>query len=216
MMRSIRKTRSPLAAQALGGMLCNTDGETGGGAGATGGEQSEKIDGEEALGDAGKRALDAMKAAKKAATAERDAARAAADQAAADLGAIKDALAKALGLGNDDAKDDTSELVSSLQQRVAGMELENSVSALAREHGITDETDLALLRSVTDPEARKTWAARLARSQAASGNTPGKPGTPRPDPSQGKGGDGAAARPTSVRQVMEDRAAQRAKTTTNA
>ena len=75
-------------------MLCNTDGETGGGAGATGGEQAEKIDGEKRSATPASAHPRRDEGREKAATAERDAARAAADQAAADLRGIKDALAR--------------------------------------------------------------------------------------------------------------------------
>ena len=129
------------------------------------------------------------------------------------LNGIRDALKVAAGV--DDKKADDSDVIAAVRNELAGLRHENAVEKAARRHGITDDDDLKILAAATDAEAMEILAARLA-PKADEGDTktkPGKPGTPKPDPSQGRGG-GGAVRPTSVTQVMDDRRAARAKTTT--
>jgi len=129
------------------------------------------------------------------------------------LNGIRDALKVAAGV--DDKKADDSDVIAAVRNELAGLRHENAVEKAARRHGITDDDDLKILAAATDAEAMERLAARLA-PKADEGETktkPGKPGNPKPDPSQGKGG-GGAVRPTSIAQVMADRAAARAKTTT--
>lgn len=80
------------------------------------------------------------------------------------------------GASDDDA-------VAQLTSVVTGMQLDLDVERLARTNRITDEGDIAALRSVSDPEARAKLAARLAPS--SEGGEPEVRRTPRPDASQG-------------------------------
>lgn len=126
---------------------------------------------DEPLGEPGKRAL----------TAERARA-AAAEKAAADtrteLADFKQALASALGVKTDDGNTD---VLASVQQQLAQMQRDNVVLALANEHGITDKSDLELLKgSSLQGDALAAMAARLKPASPS--------GTPLPDPSQGPGG----------------------------
>lgn len=130
------------------------------------------------------------------------------------LNTLRDGLKTALGI--EDKKADATELVTKLQEQLNQLAHDNLVESAARRHGITEEDDLALLRTAKDPEAMEKLAARLApKADEGDKSKPGKPGAPKPDPSQGKGVGSGAVRPTSVAQVMEDRRAAREKTKTN-
>lgn len=146
----------------------------------------------------------------KALIAERDARK----KAETDAKAVKDQMdgfftgLKGL-LGLEEKGNDPEKLVTALTERLANLETNTEVDALARTHKITDENDIAILRSTKDPEIRKSLAERFApKDEDDKGK--GKGGrTPRSDTSQGKGGDGAGSRPTSVSQVIADRRAAR-------
>lgn len=132
----------------------------------------------------------------------------------AKLNGIRDALKAAAGV--EDKKADDDQVLASVRDELAALRHENAVEKVARRHRITDDDDLALLATARDAEAMDKLAARLAPKADEGGdkNKPGKPGTPKPDPSQGKGAGSGAVRPTSVAQVMEDRRAAREKTKT--
>lgn len=114
----------------------------------------------------------------------------------AKLNQLRDGLKGALGI--DDKKADTTELVSKLQEQLNSLAHTNIVSDVARRHRITDDEDLTILSGIKDKDAMEKLAARLA---PADGNDPGKPGsttsgkpgTPKPDPSQGSPGGGKAS-----------------------
>lgn len=130
------------------------------------------------------------------------------------LNTLRDGLKSALGV--DDKKVDPADLVGKLQEQFDRLTHTNLVEQVARRHRITDDEDIALLAAATDADAMGKLAARLApKADEGDKSKPGKPGTPKPDPSQGKGAGSGAVRPTSVAQVMEDRRAAREKTKTN-
>jgi len=175
------------------------DGGTGKGGAGSGGDAGD----ESKLGDAGKKALESERAARKDA-----------EKKAADIATAFEALKSGLkvGLGIDSKEDDPAAIVSGLQDQLSKLTHQNLVSDVARRNGITEDDDIELLRSATDKDVMEKLAARLkpaAEGEGAggAGNGSNGKGRPKPDPSQGKGGGGA--KPTSVAQVMADRAAAR-------
>lgn len=84
------------------------------------------------------------------------------------------ALLAAFGVEQEKAGDD---IVTTLQQQVAEMRQESLVDRVARRHGITDDTDVELLRSARDEGHMARLAERLKVSNAG-------PNVPAPDPSQ--------------------------------
>lgn len=130
-------------------------------------------DGDEPLGDGGKKALEAEREARKQAEAEVAALR-------KDFEGFQSKLSEAFGIQPATGGDGT-DAVSQLQQRLDAMQHETAVYRLAAQHEITDEGDLELLKSATD-EAAMT---RLAERLAAKAQTPG---TPKPDATQGGAG----------------------------
>lgn len=206
MPKRIRK-HSILRDETSWGMLYNADGETGGGgnaAGAGGAEAGGAATGEKPAGE--KPDDDWRDKFEGQQKVNRD--------LEAKLNTLRDGLKTALGI--EDKKADATELVTKLQEQLNQLAHDNLVESAARRHGITEEDDLALLRTAKDPEAMEKLAARLApKADEGDKSKPGKPGAPKPDPSQGKGVGSGAVRPTSVAQVMEDRRAAREKTKTN-
>lgn len=86
-----------------------------------------------------------------------------------------DALRSVFGdTGGDQSPED---VVKGLQQQVTQMQHDNLVNNVARQHGITDEDDVALLRDARDQDQMARLAARLKAT--------GKPVAPTPDPGQG-------------------------------
>jgi uncharacterized membrane protein YccC len=75
--------------------------------------------------------------------------------------------------------------VRGLQQRMQQMEHELRLSETARAFGITDETDLTLLRAAESPEVLTALAQRLKPAAPAD---PPAPRNPRPDLTQALGG----------------------------
>jgi len=129
---------------------------------------------DEPLGEGGKRALEAERTARKALEAQ-----------VADLAPLKEqmtALAAAFGV-KADAGDKGADVLATVQQQLAQIQRENAVLALANEHGITDKSDLDLLKSsALEGDALAGMAARLKPAD------PG-PGLPKPDGSQGGKGE---------------------------
>lgn len=127
----------------------------------------------------------------------------------AKFNALRDGLKTVLGV--EDKRTTPDELLSAMRQQLDELTRARDVSIVARNHKITDINDLALLAAAPPSEVEKL-AARLAPKgdDAPAWKGPGKPGTLKPDPSQGRGA-GGSARATSVSQVVEDRRAARAK-----
>lgn len=122
---------------------------------------------------------------------------------------LRSGLTQALGIDEKDAeKGDLTSVVATLTEQVAEMATRTAVERLARQHGITADDDIDLLMSVKDETARARMAARIAPGPSEDPKGGGAK-TPRPDPSQGKGGNDGAVRPTSVAQVMADLRAAR-------
>lgn len=134
------------------------------------------------LGEGGEKALKAEREARK--------------QFEGQLADLKKNLAAAFGAQpEDDGKKDTADTLAAVQQQIADMKHENNVLALANEHRITDKDDLALLRATKDADALTKLAARLAKPVDSDelGRGKRRPGTPRPDGSQGRGSEDAKA-----------------------
>lgn len=126
---------------------------------------------DEQLGENGKKALDREREARKNLEGQ--------------FTQMREAFATALGI-KADSKADPNEAIAALTDQVASIQHENAVLRLANQHNITDEGDLALLRSTKDPEALGPLAARLAVKADDTSNP-----TPKPDLTQGsKGGEG--------------------------
>lgn len=103
------------------------------------------------------------------------------------------ALAKAFGLQPEETSDvqTLAGQISDLKAQFAATQQENAVLAVANQFSLSDEADLRLLRSVTDPEVMRSLAERIARQQTSSTPAPG----PRPDLSQGPKGQPAGSTP---------------------
>jgi uncharacterized protein (UPF0261 family) len=136
-------------------------------------KQPEPAKGDEPLGEAGRKALEAEREARKQAEAQVAALR-------KDFEGFQTKLSEAFGIQPATGGDGT-DVVKQLQQRLDTMQHETAVYRLAAQHEITDEGDLELLKSATD-EAAMT---RLAERLAAKAQTPG---TPKPDATQGGAG----------------------------
>lgn len=134
------------------------------------------------LGEPGKKALDAERDARKEAEGK-------VKQLEADFGTMKSALMEAFGVKPEKGADAT-DVLKQVQDQLSQMQRENAVLALANEHGITDKADIDLLKqSGLQGDALATMAARLK----PTGDP--KPGTPKPDSSQGGSGDPAKPDP---------------------
>jgi hypothetical protein len=135
-----------------------------------------KVD-EQQLGDGGQKAL----------KSERDA-RKSAEQQVADLRAQVDALkplqeqmtrlSDAFGAPKGAS---TEDVVGQLQSQLAELRHDNLVNAIARDHRIVDAADIELLKTASDEASMTKLATRLNPE-------PGKPGTPKPDLTQGTQG----------------------------
>lgn len=123
--------------------------------------QEPQRDAADQLGDAGKKAIQREREARESAE------RRFKDQQAA--------IAKALGIEPEKGEDP----VSNLQARLDAMEKDNLVNRVARRHGITEDDDIELLRSLPDEARMAHFAARLKST------APTAPPAPAHDPSQG-------------------------------
>jgi thioredoxin-like negative regulator of GroEL len=123
---------------------------------------------DEPLGDGGKKALEAEREARK--ELERQ------------LGQIKEGLAQVFG--KQEGKATADDVLANLSSQVEDMKRDALVYRLAATHKITEQDDIDLLRSAKDEDAMTRLAARLA-SQAEDAS---RPGTPKPDLSQGTTG----------------------------
>jgi hypothetical protein len=147
---------------------------------ATGGAPNPTPQGEPAdkpLGPNGERALAAEREARK--NLEQTVAQL--QQAQKDQMA---AIASALGVKTD-AKADGTELLGTLQKQVAEMQHEALVYRVAAAHGLTESEDVNFLKASRDEATMTALAKRLAAKAAADD----KPGTPKPDLTQGGKGD---------------------------
>lgn len=140
----------------------------------------------------------------KALAAERDA-RKKSDAEVAALKTQMSRLAEAFGVKPADSKPDGEDKVDALAKAVDTILHNSAVDRVARDHGITDKDDLALLREQGNEQAMEKLAKRLqpAKTNDDDGAKP-KRRTPAPDPSQGRGGGSDGAK-QSVSQVMAER-----------
>ena len=152
-----------------------------------------KDDGDKPLGPNGEKAL----------AAERDA-RKKSDQKVAALEAQFAKLAEAFGVKPDESKPDGADKVDALAKAVDTILHNSAVDRVARDHGITDSDDLALLREQANEQAMERLATRLKPATGEDGKTKTS-AAPRPDRSAGKGGGDSGGAKQSVSQVMAER-----------
>jgi len=139
---------------------------------------SEK--GDQPLGESGKRALEAERTARQQAESDLKGLRGEFDE-------FKKSLSDALGIQS--TKGEGADAVQQVQAQLAAMQHESMVYRLAAQHQITNEGDLELLQAATAEQAPK-----LAERLAAKAEAETKPGTPKPDATQG----GAAGEPPAL------------------
>lgn len=128
---------------------------------------------EQPLGEPGKKALEDERAARKQAENDLKALR-------GEFDTFKSSLSEAFGVKPDKGGDDT---LATVQAELAQIRHEAAVYQLAAQHNITDSGDLELLKAATAEQASK-----LAERLAAKAEADSKPGTPKPDLSQGAKG----------------------------
>ncbi len=119
------------------------------------------------LGEGGKKALETEREARKA--LERQ------------MNDLRQGLASLAG-GADPKGATPEDAIAELIDQFTSLKDDLEVERLARQHGITDERDITLLRK-SSADARSDLAARLKPT-----GTTNPPGNPKPDPSVGKGG----------------------------
>lgn len=129
--------------------------------------QPATASGDRPLGDGGKKALEAERAARR--------------EIEAQFAQMRDGLAQVFGIKSD-SKAGPDAVLSDLTGQVSELRRDAAVYRLASEHGITEKDDIDLLRSAKDEEAMTRLAARLAVKAEAAASTPG---TPKPDLTQG-------------------------------
>ena len=156
-------------------------------------DEGGKDDGDKPLGPNGEKAL----------AAERDA-RKKSDQKVAALEAQFAKLAEAFGVKPDESKPDGADKVDALAKTVDTILHNSTVDRVARDHGITDADDLALLREQANEQAMERLATRLKPATGEDGKTKTS-AAPRPDRSAGKGGGDSGGAKQSVSQVMAER-----------
>jgi len=137
-----------------------------------------KDDGDKPLGPNGEKAL----------AAERDA-RKKSDQKVAALEAQFAKLAEAFGVKPDESKPDGADKVDALAKAVDTILHNSTVDRVARDHGITDKDDLALLAEQATGEAMEKLAKRLQPAPNDDDGTKPKRRPPAPDHTQGRGGE---------------------------
>ena len=137
-----------------------------------------KDDGDKPLGPNGEKAL----------AAERDA-RKKSDQKVAALEAQFAKLAEAFGVKPDESKPDGADKVDALAKAVDTILHNSAVDRVARDHGITDKDDLALLAEQATGEAMEKLAKRLQPAKNDDDGTKPKRRPPAPDHTQGRGGE---------------------------
>ena len=166
---------------AMFGPLYNAPDDTGGGGGpaptapkgappGNGGAADDKPD--EKLGEGGMKALESEREKRKEL-----------EQTVAQMKSAQEAqtaaLAEALGV-KVDKKQDGTEVVAALQKQVEEMQREAAINRIARDNGITDAEDIALIGEARSEDAMSKVAARLKTATTA---------IPKPDGSQGPKGD---------------------------
>lgn len=137
-----------------------------------------KDDGDKPLGPNGEKAL----------AAERDA-RKKSDQKVAALEAQFAKLAEAFGVKPDESKPDGEDKVDALAKAVDTILHNSAVDRVARDHGITDKDDLALLAEQATGEAMEKLAKRLQPAKNDDDGAKPKRRPPAPDHTQGRGGE---------------------------
>ena len=137
-----------------------------------------KDDGDKLLGPNGEKAL----------AAERDA-RKKSDQKVAALEAQFAKLAEAFGVKPDESKPDGADKVDALAKAVDTILHNSAVDRVARDHGITDKDDLALLAEQATGEAMEKLAKRLQPAKNDDDGAKPKRRPPAPDHTQGRGGE---------------------------
>lgn len=164
-------------------------------------------DGDENLGEGGKKALEAERAARRAL-----------EKRVAELDGTKATLdALKAALGPEASKDDPEVAVRAVTDKVEKLERQLLVERVAREHKITSADDIKLLGDLTSEEQVRSWAKRLAPGDSDEGDDKDKGNggrrRPKADPSAGKGGEGSNS-PKSIAELRAERRAAREPKTT--
>ena len=141
-------------------------------------DEGGKDDGDKPLGPNGEKAL----------AAERDA-RKKSDQKVAALEAQFTKLAEAFGVKPADSKPDGEDKVDALAKAVDTILHNSAVDRVARDHGITDADDLALLREQANEQAMEKLAKRIQPAKNDDDGAKPKRRPPAPDHTQGRGGE---------------------------
>lgn len=173
---------------------------------ADGDKDKDGKTGDEMLGAGGMKALQAERDARKKLETELQEFKTSQKNSQADQ---TKKLAEALGIKTEDAKPE--DMVAELQKQIQDMKHDNLVYRIVTDpkHQITDKDDLELIAAAADEATMRKLAARFAKKKDDPESE--KTSTrrfPRQDPNQGRGGSNEG-RPTSVAQVMADRAAAR-------
>lgn len=156
-------------------------------------ESDKKAEQDKPLGPNGEKALAAERDARKKSDAE-----------VAALKTQMSRLAEAFGVKPADSKPDGEDKVDALAKAVDTILHNSAVDRVARDHGITDANDLALLREQANEQAMERLATRLKPATGEDGKTKTS-AAPRPDRSAGKGGGDSGGAKQSVSQVMAER-----------
>lgn len=144
----------------------------------------------EALGDAGKKALEAEREARREAEKNLNALK-------SEFEGFKTSLSEAFGVKPKEGDD--GDALKAVQDQLAQMQRETAVFRLAAQHQITDADDLDLLKSAKDETAMTKLAERLA---AKADKTPG---TPKPDTTQGGKSDPPALNSDGLEQALKSK-----------
>lgn len=142
-------------------------------------DPAKKDDADEALGEAGKKALDAERAQNKELR-----------QQLASVKAFQDGLAKLVN-PDGDPKVTPEDAIKQLGEKVEALTHANLVKDIAREFGITEKDDIDLLAELKTEDRIRGLAERLKPADNGEGDDGKKSKRSyRPDPSAGKGGGG--------------------------
>lgn len=148
---------------------------------------------EQPLGEPGKKALESERAARKKAEEDLTALR-------TEFDGFRSQLGEAFGVKPSADKGD-GDTLQQVQQQLAQMQHESAVYRLAAQHQITDDGDLELLKAASGDAMP-----RLAERLAAKAEAETKPGTPKPDATQGgKAGESPALNSNALEQALKSK-----------
>lgn len=148
-----------------------------------------KETGSEKLGEPGKKALESERAARQQAESDLKALR-------GEFDGFKKSLSEAFGVQS--TTDGDGDAIQQVQQQLNQVQHESLVYRLAAEHQITDQEDIALLQAATAEQAPKLAGRLAAKAEAQT-----KPGTPKPDATQGGTGEPLALNSSALEEALK-------------